>query len=138
MGPIEDSLREAFFPSPFRGEEVRANLREILGHSVKNGGLGILEPQMLTKRAYNTSKSAREVLVGSLLGGNDLNYVAHKGCVHRASAERRNQQDLAEKEVLSRQKELADVAGLNLLQRATENGSWLTAMPHRLNGTELS
>ena len=34
MGPIEDALREAFFPALFGGEEVGAELREILGHSM--------------------------------------------------------------------------------------------------------
>ena len=69
MVPIEDDLREAFFPALFGGEEVSADLREILGHSVKRRGLGILKPRLLAEHAYNTSKSASEVLVGSLLGG---------------------------------------------------------------------
>ena len=33
MGPIDIALREAFFPAIFGGEEVSANLIEILGHS---------------------------------------------------------------------------------------------------------
>ena len=36
------------------------------------------------------------------------------------------------------QKELADEAGLNCLQQEMENGAWITAIPHHLNGTELS
>ena len=78
------------------------------------------------------------VLVGSLLGGTDLNYIAHKGCICRASADRRNQQEVEEKAVFLIQKELADEAGLNCLQQEMENGAWLTAIPHHLNGTELS
>ena len=31
-----------------------------------------------------------------------------------------------------------DGAGLNCLQKATDNGAWLTDIPHCLNGTELS
>ena len=42
MGPIEDTLREAFFPDFFGGEKVSTDLREILGHSVKRAGLDIL------------------------------------------------------------------------------------------------
>ena len=56
MGPIEDSLIEAFLPALFGGEEVSANLREILGHSVKHRGLGIPYPRLLTECAYNNSK----------------------------------------------------------------------------------
>ena len=50
MGPIKDALREAFFPVLFGGEEVSPNLREILGHSVKLSGLGILYPRLLLDR----------------------------------------------------------------------------------------
>ena len=46
MGPIEEALREKFFPSLFGGEEITADFRKILGHSVKHGGLGIPDPQL--------------------------------------------------------------------------------------------
>ena len=135
---IEDSLREAFLPALFGGEEVSADLREILGHSVKHECLGLTDPWLSVERVYNTSKAAIEVLLGSLLGGTYLNYVAHKGCIGRASAGGRKQRELAEKAVISRRKEQADEAGLNFLRQATENGAWLTAIPHQLNGTEFS
>ena len=138
MGPIEDALREAFFPTFFGGEEVSADLREILGHSVKRGGLGIPDPRLSAECVYNNSKSAIEVLVGSLLGGTKLNYVAHKGCLLRASSDGCKQWEIMEKAVLTRRKELVDRTGLNCLRRATENGAWLTAMPHHLNSTEFS
>ena len=78
MGSIEDALRKAFFPELVVGEEVSIDLRKILGHSMKHSVLDISDPWMLAERAYNTSKAASEVLIGSLLGGTDLNYVAHK------------------------------------------------------------
>ena len=63
MGPIKDDLEEAFFPALLGGEEVSADLREILGHSVKLKGLGIPDPQLSAERAYKTSKAASKVLV---------------------------------------------------------------------------
>ena len=72
MSPIEDALREAFLPVLFGGGEVSTNFREIQGHSVKRGGLGIPDPWFLVEPAYNTPKADREVLVGSLLGGTAL------------------------------------------------------------------
>ena len=116
MGPIEDTLREAFLPVLFGGGEVSTNLREIQGHSVKRGGLGIPDPCLSEERAYNTSKSASEVLIGSILGGTDLNYVVHKGWIRRASTDRRKQRELAEKAVLLIWKELANREGLNRLR----------------------
>ena len=44
MGPIEEALREKFSPALFGGEEINANFRKILGHSVKHGGLVITDP----------------------------------------------------------------------------------------------
>ena len=46
MGPIEEALREKFFPALFGGEEITTNFRKILGHSVKHGGLGIPDPRL--------------------------------------------------------------------------------------------
>ena len=89
VGPIEDSLREAFFLALFGGQEVRSNLREILGHSVKHGGLGITNHLLSAECVYNNSKAASKVLVGSILVGTDLNYVAHTGCRRIASTDER-------------------------------------------------
>ena len=47
MDPIEDALRNSIFSAIFGGEEVSADLREILGHSVKCSGLGIQYPWLL-------------------------------------------------------------------------------------------
>ena len=58
MGPIEEALREKFFPTLFGGEEINANFWKILGHSVKHGVLGIPEPRLSAECAYNTSKAA--------------------------------------------------------------------------------
>ena len=58
MGPIEETLREKFFPSLFGGEDINADFRKILGHSVKHGGIGIPEPWSSAYSAYNASKAA--------------------------------------------------------------------------------
>ena len=46
MGPIEEALRENFFPSLFGGENIDADFRKILGHGVKHRGLGISDPRL--------------------------------------------------------------------------------------------
>ena len=35
MVPIEEALREKLFPALFGGEDINADFRKILGHSVK-------------------------------------------------------------------------------------------------------
>ena len=78
MGTIEEALRENFFPLMFRGEEIDAYFRKILGHGVKHGGLGIPYPRLSAESAYSTSKAASRELVDSLPGGSVLNYVGHR------------------------------------------------------------
>ena len=72
VGPIEEALREKFFPTLFGGGGINADFRQILGHSVKYGGLGILEPRLSAESAYNTSKATIGGLVDSLLVGGSL------------------------------------------------------------------
>ena len=105
---------------------------------MKLGCLGIQDPRISAESAYNTSKEASEFLIGSLLGGTELNYVEHKGCIHRAIADRWNKQELLEKVALTRWKDLEDGVGLNCLRRATDNRGCLTDIPYCLNGMELS
>ena len=44
MGTIEEALREKKFSALFRGDEINLEFWKILGHSVKHGGLDILDP----------------------------------------------------------------------------------------------
>ena len=138
MGPIEEYLREKFFPALFGGEEINADFHKLLGHSIKHGSLGIPDPQLSAKSAYNTSKAASGKLVDSLLGGSALNYVGHRACIRwesLATRRERMQVDLVE---LARQNDLARGQDRNRLHGSTRNDAWLRAVPHRLNGMELS
>ena len=58
MGPIEEALREKLSPALFGREEITADFLQILGHSVKHGGLGIPEPWSSAESVYKTSKAA--------------------------------------------------------------------------------
>ena len=57
ISPIEEAPREKFSPEIFRGEEINADFRKILGHSVKHGGLGIPDPRLSAESAYNGYRS---------------------------------------------------------------------------------
>ena len=107
MGPIEKALKETFFPSLLKGEEINANFWKILFHRVKHVGLGISYPGLSVKSAYNNSKAANGKLVYSLLGGSTLNYVGHRACVRGASAAARRERNQVELAEMAIQKELA-------------------------------
>ena len=122
MGPIEEALREKFFPALFGGEEINANFRKILSHIVKHGGFRILDPRLSAESAYKTSKVASGELVDSLLGGSALNYVGQRACIHRSSAGARRERKNLDMAELDRRKGIAGGQEINRLYRATRNG----------------
>ena len=93
---------------------------------------------MSAESAYNTSKAASGELVDSLLGGFTLNYKIHMACIRWAIMAARQEKKHAELAELAGQKKLSGGRERNHLHRATMNGAWLSAVPHRRNGTELS
>ena len=135
---IEYALREKLSPALFRGEEVDADFWKIPGHSVKRGRLGTPEPCLSEKTEYNTYRSSRGELVGSLLGGIAFDYVGHRDCVCGASAGARKEWKYLNMADLDRQKELVGVQERNLLYRSMMNGVWISDIPYYLNSTEQS
>ena len=60
-GPIEEALREKFFPALFGGEDINADFRQILFRSIKHGSLCIRTPAC--QRRVHTTPPKR--LVGN-------------------------------------------------------------------------
>ena len=138
MDHICEALREKFPPLLFGGEEIDTDFRKILGHSINYGGLCIPDPRQSAECAYNTSKAASRELVDSLLGGSALNYVGHRACVRKARKSARCSKMIGELSELYKRQEQAGCQDKHCLCMATRNGAWLSAVPHCLNGTELS
>ena len=135
MSTIEEAIREKFFPALFGGEEINSKFRQILGHSVKHGGLVIPNARLSAEIAYNTSKADSGELVDYILGGSALNYVGHRACVCKASLAAREAKMHIKLVELVRRKELAGDQERNRLYSATSNGAWLISLLHRLNVT---
>ena len=88
--------------------------------------------------AYNTSNATIEELVDSLLERSALNYVGYRAFIRGVSAGASKERKYVELANMVRQKELAFGQDWNHLHRATRNGACISAVPHCLNGTELS
>ena len=69
------------------------NFWKILGHCVKHGRLGILDPQLSENFSYIPSKAPYGELVKYLLGGSNFNYVGHRACVCKDNAEERKDRE---------------------------------------------
>ena len=93
---------------------------------------------MSAESAYNTSEADSGELVDYLLGGSVLNYVGKRACVQKATLVARRDKMHIELGDLARQKELSGGQDRNRHHRAPINGVCISAVPHRLNGTELS
>ena len=77
-------------------------------------------------------------MVESILGGSVLNYVGHKVCVRKASQMARRTKMSVELAKIFKQQNKARGQERHRLHRATRNGAWMRAVPHHLNGMELS
>ena len=67
-------------------EEVTDELRALLSHDVKQGGLNFRKPATGDARLNQASVEASAFLVESLLGNGELNFVGHKYTIREAFA----------------------------------------------------
>ena len=93
---------------------------------------------MSAESAYNTSTEDSRELVDSLLEGSVLDYIGHRACLRKESIAARRAKMHVELGEIARKKELAGDQERNRIHRATSNGECISAVPHHLNGTELS
>ena len=107
MGPIEEALRETLLPTLFEGDDIDTDFWRILGHRIYRDGLGIPDLRLSAESAYITSKAASRKLVGSILGGNALNYVGHRACVRRASLGVRSERKYVKMSDMARRNDLS-------------------------------
>ena len=132
------ALREDFSPALFGGQEVDYELRELLRHGAKRGGIGIKYPSKSAERGHAMSVKACEALIESLLRGADLNCVCHWYCIRKASARARKARERGESAAMAEQKVGVGCQEQGSLERVLRSRAWLTSMPYQMNITEIS
>ena len=138
--PIEDALANNFIPALF-GDTESTNaqaLRDLIALPCRFGGLGIPDPCTTAERQLANSMELTQPLTDSLLARTDLpiaNYLDHARDVTTAAKKRRKEELTAELEAYVHGKGRYQQ---RRIKRSQDCGSWLTTMPSRLNGTELS
>ena len=138
MEPLEAAL--ASFLSTLLDVEMdaRGDLRTLLGHKVKQAGMGIPKPTVSAKTAFQTSEEASQLLISSLKLRLDVDVVQHKAQVARARNTAVADRETVEKAECNRQLENASRQEENRIKRAKESGAWLTCVPSTKMGTTLS
>ena len=140
LAPIEEAITTTFLPALFGSEpgELTA-LREQFRLVVKSAGLGVPDPTMNATPNHRVSLAITEPLTESLVNGTPLNTVAY---AHEAKEARTFFRDERDEENSTSFKALLDASGSAFLQkrlkRSKRTGTWLTLLPNRLNGTDLS
>ena len=113
-------------------------MRALLSLSVKRAGLGIPNPTQTAQHCNDTSLQCTAPLVESLLEGQQLDVLEYlkENRTQREAA--RSKRGAVETEVLKELLESSSNTAKRRLSRAQKTGVWLTTIPNRLNGTELS
>ena len=139
LQPVESAIREAFLPALLQqSEPLTDEFRQLLGQGVKGGGLAIPDPCKGAARQHQASKEACEELVASLRTGDKLHLSSHQVQVRKAGATMRKEKVEGEKEWLKGLAESKGARAKKRLERMPEVGQWLSCIPSRFDGTEIS
>jgi hypothetical protein len=139
LGPIETAICEKFIPALLQvSDPVDDNLRQLLSQGVKFGGLALRNPVTSAPLLHQSSVDACDVLVKALHDGGGLNAAAHKACVREAGNQARKARLQEEATYLNGMKLSGGRKMAKRLERMGETGAWLSAIPNRFDGTELS
>ena len=141
LEPLERVIREVWIPALFGSppEELRrANVnRELLALAVRNGGLGIRNPIDTAERQHATSISVTLTLVDSIVRREKLDMLAHERQMKETQKSARYARTMDEESYVyqlgQRKPSLR-----NMLTRASNSGTWLSAIPNNLCDNALS
>ena len=136
--PVERAIRHHFIPALLGIDKVDGELRTLLAGGLKQGGLGIRNVVDSANALYETSREACDLLVESMLEGKRLRLGSHRRQVQKASLKGRKARVLLEDSFAESRAERMGIREKWRLLRAKSAGIWLSCIPSRLNGTELS
>ena len=136
--PVERAIRHRFLPALLGIDKVDGELRTLLAGGLKQGGLGIRNVVDSANALYETSCEACNLLVESMLERKRLRLGSHRRQVQKASLKGRKARVLLEDSFAEARAERMGIREKWRLLRAKSAGIWLSCIPSRLNGTELS
>ena len=137
--PLEEVIRYHLIPAllGLKPGELDSDLRQTLTHSVKTGGLGILNPMDTAQRVHNISAAATGCLTASLIRNDGTFDIAeHNRTARTTTLEARKGRIEDELLSLTRRGE-GNATKQQRDKRNTKNGAWLTVVPTEKNGTVL-
>ncbi|KAL7474993.1 hypothetical protein ACHAW6_003349, partial [Cyclotella cf. meneghiniana] len=139
LAPVEQALRTKFLPAITGiSGPINDELRTLLGNGVKTGGLAIRDPTISAASLYSTSIDATSMLAGTLIRNEPINIDAHRNCVRAAGATHRKTKRDGEAAFHAALMERSPPKVKKRMERAAVAGAWLSTIPNRFSGTELT
>jgi hypothetical protein len=139
LGPIESAICEKFIPALLQvSDPVDEAFRQLLSQGVKMGGIALRNPTTSAPLLHQSSVDACDLLIKALHAGGGLSAEAHKACVREAGHHTRKARLKEEEAYLDGLKASGGRKMAKRLDRMSETGAWLSAIPNRFDGTELS
>ncbi len=139
LGPIESAICKKFIPALLQvSEPVDKALCQLLSHGVKSGRIAIRNPVVSALPLHQCSVDVCDILIKALQDGGGLNAEAHKATVKAAGNEARKARLKGEQDTLDGLKESGGRKIAKHLEWMGKTGKWLSVIPNRFDGTELS
>ena len=139
LAPVENPLRTKFLPAILGSDgPIDDKLRTLLGNGVKTGGLAIRDPTLAAASLYSTSVESPDMLTGTLIRNEPINVKAHWNCVRATGVEHRKTRRDGEVAFHTALMEWSPPKVKNWMEQATATGAWLSTIPNRFSGTELT
>ncbi|KAL7474211.1 hypothetical protein ACHAW6_000199, partial [Cyclotella cf. meneghiniana] len=139
LAPIEEALRTHFLPAILgRTDPIDNDLRHLLSLGIKQGGLAICNPVEGADTLFCCSRAATKTLVHSLLTNHPLGLDNHRSCVCNAGTAYHNTRKESDKAFRTSLLARATPKVKKRMERLAATGAWLTTMPNRFGGSELS
>jgi hypothetical protein len=130
--PVEEAIQTVFLPALLEATEAECQ-RELTTVSVRPAGMGLPNPVQSAPACFAASQACTSLLVTTGLNANI--HTRHAGRERRRARLNRAAADERKSRRISA---ASDPATQKRMLWAKETGAWLTTMPDRLNGTELS
>jgi hypothetical protein len=140
LAPLEEAIQKFFLSAPL--EEYAANLtalRPLLGLGVGKAGFGVPGQSDTANGNLITSQLITGALTESLVESSPLNTGVYSQGASQIQKDCRRDCMIQDKQTLEDLKVASSLlVEWHWMDRTTETGAWLTIIPDRLNGTDLS
>jgi hypothetical protein len=115
-----------------------ATLRPLLALPVRQGGLGIPDPTTTGAACFLASNEITSLLQESLINGEPLCAQEHRRTAANSRQDAKIRQKESKEDALATILQNAPPLVKRRIKRSKSTGAWLTTLPNRLNGSDLS